>query len=624
MTNTAQPLLMIDAKSSRDRDDAISVVPRPDGRGWLFEVHVAGVADVVAHGSAADENAFRLGETRYLPTRTIPMLGTEAEAAASLTETADRTSLQVAATLWRDGRLTDVTLRRSQIPAGRCVAVDHGEVPGILADPTHPLHAALAEADTAAQVLLGARRDSGALAFYDLTSGWAANEDGAIVAIAAPLRTNAYVIVQEMMIATNEAVAMWCVEQELPILFRNHRANPVAGTTDELMHELLTASGDPVLFDKIRGRMLAALRAATYEPTVHAHHGLRLAAYAHVTSPLRRLADLVSQRIIFAHLDGAAAPYMAAQLEAIGADLNRRAQERRETRSARYKNADKLVVAREASGDLAALDARRFSKVLKSLTAQPLHADLATELDRRARADLLTVSDAAVLVDVTDRSWRTVQLEVVDELSAIHPEMGPSVASAWRQAHPDQPEPTMETQYQGPDHARTFAARATHNGTRGPWMTAASKKASEQAAAWAAIRAHLGGADIPDTEPAWPDRAPAPQPAAVLPATPPGEEPPRTPAAHTHGATTVVAFQLDPSKKHKALSNPVAWLITLSRNEQLPEPEWTFDIDGPSHAPQFTATVHFGGRTQSVSAATKSGAKTQSATALVEDLFAIG
>ncbi len=40
------------------------------------------------------------------------------------------------------------------------------------------------------------------------------------MAIAAELRTVAYVIVQELMIATNEAVALWCVEHGLPILLR--------------------------------------------------------------------------------------------------------------------------------------------------------------------------------------------------------------------------------------------------------------------------------------------------------------------------------------------------------------------------------------------------------------------
>lgn len=60
----------------------------------------------------------------------------------------------------------------------------------------------------------------------------------------------------------------------------------------------------------------------------------------------------------------------------------------------------------------------------------------------------------------------------------------------------------------------------------------------------------------------------------------------------------------------------------LARNEDLLAPEWTFEVTGPAHAREFTATISFAGRAQSVRAATKSGAKTLSAAAFVEALFA--
>src|SRR6478735_7749738 len=118
-------LLMIDSASARDRDDAFSVTPLPDRRGWAVEVHIAGVADVVGLGSVADEQAFLRAETRYLRSRTIPMLGESAEQAATLTSESVRTSLRVTGTLTTDGRLVDVTVGRGQTAAGRCVAVDH-------------------------------------------------------------------------------------------------------------------------------------------------------------------------------------------------------------------------------------------------------------------------------------------------------------------------------------------------------------------------------------------------------------------------------------------------------------------------------------------------------------------
>ncbi|WP_368680479.1 RNB domain-containing ribonuclease (plasmid) [Rhodococcus opacus] len=611
-------LLMIDSASARDRDDAFSVIPLARGRGWAVEVHIAGVADVVGLGSVAEEQAFLRAETQYLRSRTIPMLGDTAEQAATLTADSRRTSLQVTGTLTTGGRLVDVTVGRGEIAAGRCVAVDHAEVPAALADPAHPLHPQLVAADAAAQVLLSARRDGGALAFYDLTRGWASSEDGAIVAIVAELRTVAYVIVQELMIATNEAVALWCVERGLPILFRNHRPNPVAGSTDELMTEIAAAAGDPDLFAKLRGRLLSTLRAATYDPTVHGHYGLRLSAYTHVTSPLRRVADLINQRIIFAHLDHSPTPYTPDQLAALGADLNRRTRAAREAKKNHFKHADQRIVAQEAARDLTALDARTFHKVLKAAAAGPLRAELASELARRVDADLMTAPDVAVLIDAADATWLPIQLRVLDTLADTHPEMGPSVVSAWRQAHPDQPPTAVEIRRNGADHNPLFAARATHHSIRGPWATAAAKKPAEQAALWAAVRAQLTGTDHPDTEPDWPTTEPSPQPTTPPPA-PQDSDPAKS--VEPHRKTAPAALNLDGAKKSKALSNPTAWLMSLAQNNNQPPPEWEFHTDGPAHAPRFTATVHLAGHIATTDATTKTAAKTASAAALVETLF---
>ncbi|MFE7421730.1 RNB domain-containing ribonuclease [Rhodococcus sp. NPDC057529] len=617
-TTDLSTLLMIDSATARDRDDAFAVTPLPGGHGWAVEVHIAGVADVVDLGSVADEQAFLRAETRYLPGRTVPMLGDTAEQAATLTTDAARTSLRVTGTLTPDGRLIDTAVGRGQIPSGRCAAVDHAQVPGILTDPAHPLHAQMAAADAAAQVLLGARRDGGALAFYDLTRGWAANEDGAIVAIAAELRTVAYVIVQELMIATNEAVALWCVEQGLPILFRNHRPNPVAGSTDELMTEIAAAAGDPDLFAKLRGRLLSTLRAATYDPTVHGHYGLRLSAYTHVTSPLRRVADLINQRIILAHLDHTPTPYTPNQLAALGADLNRRTRAAREAKKNHFKHADHRIVAQEAARDLTALDARTFHKVLKTAATAPRRDEIAAELARRVDADLLTAPDVAVLIDADDPTWRPIQLRILDTLADTHPEMGPSVVSVWRQTHPDQPPTDLETRRNGADHHPLFAARATHRSIRGPWTTAAAKKPAEQAALWAALRAQLTGTDHPDTEPEWPTTPPPPEPSTPPPAP---EDSGPAESVEPHRKTTPAALNLDGAKKSKALSNPTAWLMSLAQNNNQPPPEWEFRTDGPAHAPRFTATVHLAGHTATADATTKTAAKTASATALIEALL---
>ncbi|EID79872.1 Ribonuclease R [Rhodococcus sp. T7] len=384
------------------------------------------------------------------------------------------------------------------------------------------------------------------------------------------------------------------------------------------MHEIAAAAGDPDLFAKLRGRLLSTLRAATYDRTVHGLSGLRLSAYTHVTSPLRRVADLINQRIIFAHLDHTPAPYTGEQLTALGADLNRRTRAAREAKKNHFKHADQRIVAQEAARDLTALDARTFHKVLKSAAAAPPRAELASELARRVDDDLMTAPDVAVLIDAADPTWLPLQLRVLDTLADTHPEMSPSVASVWRQTHPDQPPTDLETRRNGADHHPLFAARATHLGVRGPWTIAAAKKPAEQAALWAGLRAQLTGTDHPDPEPEWPAAPQNPQPAATPASADPGPAVPSPP----HDTTTLTVLNLDGAKKSKALSNPIAWLMSLAQNNNQPPPEWEIRTDGPAHAPRFTATVHLAGHTATADATTKTAAKTASAAALIEALFA--
>jgi len=62
--------------------------------------------------------------------------------------------------------------------------------------------------------------------------------------------------------------------------------------------------------------------------------------------------------------------------------------------------------------------------------------------------------------------------------------------------------------------------------------------------------------------------------------------------------------------------------MSLAQNNDQAPPVWEFHADGPAHAPRFTATVHLAGHTVTADATTKTAAKTASAAALVEMLFA--
>ncbi|MBM4568998.1 RNB domain-containing ribonuclease [Rhodococcus hoagii] len=606
---------MIDREGTRDRDDAFAVTQRADG-GWRFVVHIAAVTDVVQAGSDTDRRAFARMMTRYRPNRTIPMLGDLVEQAATLTGQEDRPTMRITGTIRADGIVDDVEVARAVVPAGACCAVTYAAVPALLADPDASLHRPLREAHDAAQALLAARRANDGFVFYDLARGLVSTEEGGITFLPEELRTSAYVIVQEMMIAANEAVAIWCVGRELPILYRNHRASLVSCGGRLLAEELEVAAGDPQMTERIRARQVAALRPATYDATVEGHQGVGVAAYSHVTSPLRRVADLISQRIILAEVDGLPAPYAREQVAALGADLNRRVREERAATSEHFKAVDRRKTARAAVGDLTVLDMKRFRKLLKVASRGPLDGNLDGEVRRRADADLLNPPDVAALLMIADVSWRPLQLYVCARWTGTRREAAASVLSVWAQERADVAPVELETRSRGASHSPVFAAQASFDGVCGPWVVGSVKRVAEQSAMWAMLEARLHGNDHTGDEIVW---LPSGSPIAALAPAPAPTEVSLMPAAPLSASQSVAA---DAERKRlKALKNPVAWLHNHAKTIGCEEPSWGVEASGPAHAPVFTVTVEFLGRRVAASKPVKSEAKTSAAAACVNELF---
>lgn len=615
------PLLMIDGGGARDRDDAVTASPLPRG-GWAIEVHIAAVADVVSVGSRADEQALLRGETRYMRTRTLPMLGPTAEAAATLTADEDRTTMRISAVCGADGAWRDFDIARATVPAGRCVAIDHEAVRAVLDAPADPLHIPAAALRDAAQAMLAARRDAGALAIYDLSRGWATSEEGAPVAVAAAERTVAYLIVQEFMIAVNRAVAFWSVGRGVPILFRTHRRNPVEDSAAAVAREFMAAADDPGLSAQLRERLAATVMPARYEAVVANHHGLRLACYTHATSPLRRLADLITQRAVLAHLDGSAAPYTSDQLTLIGDDLDRRTRQRREDTAAHFKAVARAGIETDAAGDLAALDTAAFTKVLSAVRTRAPQPEVVEEVTARARDERLSIADVVVLVSAPDAGWRLVAADVVRVVADTHPHWAPSVTSGWNQSVQDGVEVELEDDQAGPSHAPEFAARGHVACVRGAWTVAATKKRARQDALWSALDAYLRGIKGADAPPTWshPTVVESSGAESGAPAAP-QQVPDPSDLSDDAARVAAAVGAMTESRRATAFGNPVAWLMSFATNHAVPMPTYDTVAEGPSHERSFVTEATFVGHRVSASAAVKSVSRTSAAEALVAALF---
>ncbi|GAA2275278.1 hypothetical protein GCM10009853_031710 [Glycomyces scopariae] len=379
--------VMIDTATTVDRDDAVWIEPHRDG--FDVWIHIARAADHVRTGGPTDTEARQRVHTRYRSDHTRHMLPAPVVEAASLTPDRPNDTFAVHLRIDAAGRVLDAALGPGRLT--RAWTMTHAEAATAANDPAHPLHATLALALRFAHTMLAARRNAGALAFYDLLSGFATNEEGQIVRLDSGERNSGYIIVQEFMIAANAQIAAWAVREDLPILFRNHRLAAVAGDPAELRDELdaLAAAGDGAAFETLRARMKMVSRAATYGPTVHGHHGLNLPVYTHATSPIRRYPDLVTQRILLAAALGRPSPYSPEALADAAAHVNDALDAERRAKAEFFKQRAQAETARHAeAADFATLPYKQFARVLQYAVERGdapagLAADTARRLDAR-------------------------------------------------------------------------------------------------------------------------------------------------------------------------------------------------------------------------------------------------
>ncbi|WP_347956174.1 RNB domain-containing ribonuclease [Gordonia aichiensis] len=483
------PALMIDDASTVDRDDAITVTPCADG--WDAAVHIAAVADLVPIGSDADRQALTRIVTRYLRAGTKPMLGRDLEDATTLTATDTRPTLTVRMRFTAAGELTDSSLGREHLEAGDCVAYTHKRVSQALTDTADPEHEHLTAAYALARTLFARRRAAGAFAIFDTTRGMVTTEDGQLVALRRGQTADAYLIVQELMVAANATIATWAIDSDQPILFRNHRRAAVAPAAQELLADVAAEidsaaelAGDQL--EALATRVNQTLRPATYAPVAHSHYGLQIPAYCHATSPLRRYPDLVTQRVVLAALDGAPQPYDLDQLDDIASTANTTIRQIKDNTAKSASASRRQQAASTISrGDYSHAQGRDWLRILRVAAGSALPATLAAEIIARADRGEIDGGQLATIVDADGNGWAPVVEHAITRTRELAPQYGPSVVSAWRQlTSADQDAPRIESVSEGPPHRPTFAVRVRVADRVSRWATGESKKAAEQEAMW--------------------------------------------------------------------------------------------------------------------------------------------
>ena len=324
---TDRVVVTIDPIDARDFDDAISL-ERVERGHWLLGVHIADVAHFVREGSPLDQEARTRGTSVYLPDRVIPMLP---EIVSNHLASLQPDTVRYVRTCWiefsPDGVPVHAAVESAAIRSRRRFAYE--EVDLFLADPLTPavemtgeVRDLLGRMRDLARILRARRMARGALELTMPEVKIDLDRDGRVSGAHVVANTESHQIIEEFMLAANEAVAESLAAAGAPFLRRIHAApdlrklRQLTEFVSELGFEVDTLESRfelQRLLDLARGKpeehavhyaVLRSLTRAAYGPQEEGHYALASDCYCHFTSPIRRYPDLTVHRAIDAVIAG--------------------------------------------------------------------------------------------------------------------------------------------------------------------------------------------------------------------------------------------------------------------------------------------------------------------------------
>jgi len=341
-------VITIDPLRARDFDDALSLERGRDGC-LVLGVHIADVSHFVLPGTHLDREARERGTSVYFPDKVLPMLPEQlSNGECSLNPGVDRLAFSVFLRLDArgavSGRSFAKTIIRSSARLTYEEALEHLEG-GVRTGRKRPAGRAAAvvrllhDLNAIAQNMRRRRFEGGALDLDSPECEIVMGPNGMMTDIRPVPNDISHQLVEECMIAANEAVAAEIVSRGYPVLARVHdppkeeklqdlecelenlgfRFGSLAGK-GRLSSFLASVSNHP-LGEHVKMLVLRSMNRAMYAAEERGHFGLAKAHYSHFTSPIRRYADLVMHRQLAACLAGAGRPaYSREELARLAAE----------------------------------------------------------------------------------------------------------------------------------------------------------------------------------------------------------------------------------------------------------------------------------------------------------------
>ena len=318
-------IFTIDSESAKDLDDAISI--KEIDEGYELGVHIADVSHYVKEKTALDRLVMARGTSIYFTDKVVPMLPPSlSNGACSLNPGEEKYALSAIIKLDSDGSILSAKIEPSVIVSkvkgiySEINTIFSGTASDAILKKYKECIPSLHKMHKLYKKLLEKSAKRGAVDLEAPEAEIILDKSGAPVDIIKRERGDAERLIEQFMLTANEAVATLMLNSEIPCVYRVHEPPPQDKFSDFLNYasnlgfdtrEIDSANPDPralsLLIKKATDKgigtavsyaCLRSMSKAAYSEIHREHFGLAIKNYCHFTSPIRRLSDLATHRII--------------------------------------------------------------------------------------------------------------------------------------------------------------------------------------------------------------------------------------------------------------------------------------------------------------------------------------
>lgn len=317
---TKVPFVTIDGEDSKDFDDAVCA--KKTAKGFEIMVAIADVSFYVKPQMDLDRDAYKRGNSVYLPNMVVPMLPeTLSNDLCSLRPKEDRPVMVCTINIDNEGSIINYKFERALINS--FARLTYKEVQnafeGNVSTNISPLFkTSIQPLYEAFYILEKARKKRGALELMTSEVNIKLDKQGQIMMVSTAEQLTSHKLIEEMMILANVCAAKQLQKSKLPVMYRIHEkpqserlidVKPIlkefgmnlpdqAAILPSHFNRVLEEASRKGFAQGISDIILRLQSQARYSPENIGHFGLSLTDYAHFTSPIRRYSDILVHRAL--------------------------------------------------------------------------------------------------------------------------------------------------------------------------------------------------------------------------------------------------------------------------------------------------------------------------------------